>query len=185
MLRDRRLRALRQARPAGAFLGIVPAEYTTDTKRRLGSITKAGSSHARRLLVEAAWHYRRLPAGITLARRQRGIDPRVIAIAWRGQERLHERYTQVNDERRKPAGVINIANARELACFSGRPPRSTDPNTTNPRPGVAAGARRHHARPRAPPRRELRPFYGHRRPNTVRVAPVPRVQPAANPTVMG
>src|SRR5215212_2150042 len=54
-----------------AFLGIVPAEYTTDSKRRLGSITKAGSSHARRLLVEAAWHYRRPPAtGTTLARRQ-------------------------------------------------------------------------------------------------------------------
>ncbi len=61
----------RFAKPSqlSAFLGIVPAEYTTDSKRRLGAITKAGSSHARRLLVEAAWHYRRLPAtGITLAR---------------------------------------------------------------------------------------------------------------------
>jgi transposase len=100
-----------------AFLGIVPAEYTTDSKRRLGSITKAGSSHARRLLVEAAWHYRRLPAtGTTLARRQQGIDPRVVAIAWRAQVRLHKRYTQMK-ARNKPAGVITIANARELACF--------------------------------------------------------------------
>jgi transposase len=100
-----------------AFLGLVPAEHTTDSKRRLGSITKAGSSHARRLLVEAAWHYRRLPAtGSTLARRQQGIDPRVIAIAWRAQVRLHKRYTQMK-ARNKPAGVINIANARELACF--------------------------------------------------------------------
>ncbi len=101
----------------GAFLGLVPAEYTTDSKRRLGAITKAGSSHARRLLVEAAWHYRRLPAtGTTLARRQQGIDPRVIAIAWRAQVRLHTRYTQMK-ARNKPAGVITIANARELACF--------------------------------------------------------------------
>jgi transposase len=109
----------RFAKPAQltAFLGIVPAEYTTDSKRRLGSITKAGSSHARRLLVEAAWHYRRLPAtGTTLARRQAGIDARVIAIAWRAQVRLHKRYTQMT-ARNKPAGVITIANARELACF--------------------------------------------------------------------
>jgi len=109
----------RFAKPAqlAAFLGIVPVEYTTDSKRRLGSITKAGSSHARRLLVEAAWHYRRLPAtGTTLAARQAGMDPRVIAIAWRAQGRLHKRYTQMK-ARNKPAGVITIANARELACF--------------------------------------------------------------------
>ena len=58
------------------FLGIVPTEHTSDTKRRQGSITKAGSSHARRLLVEAAHHYRHRPAvGDGLARRQHGQDP--------------------------------------------------------------------------------------------------------------
>src|SRR5262249_26030729 len=58
------------------FLGIVPSERTSDLKRRQGSITKAGSPHARRLLVEAAQHYRKGPA-ITqaLARRQHGQDP--------------------------------------------------------------------------------------------------------------
>ena len=101
-----------------AYVGIVPAEYTTDSKRRLGSITKAGSSHARRLLVEAAWHYRRPPrVGETLKRRQRGVDPRVLAIAWRCQQRLYDRHRKLRDERRKPAGVVNIACARELACF--------------------------------------------------------------------
>ena len=45
-----------------AYLGIVPSEHTTGQQRRLGSITKAGSTHARRLLVEAAYHYRRGPA---------------------------------------------------------------------------------------------------------------------------
>src|SRR2546423_6642467 len=65
-----------------SFLGIVPTEYTTDTKRRLGSITKAGSSHARRLLVEAAWHYRRPPrVGEALERRQRNVAPAVLEIA--------------------------------------------------------------------------------------------------------
>jgi transposase len=42
-----------------AYLGIVPSEHTTGQQRRLRSITKAGSTHARRLLVEAAHHYRR------------------------------------------------------------------------------------------------------------------------------
>ena len=75
------------------FLGIVPTEHTSDTKRRQGSITKAGSVHARRLLVEAAHHYRHRPAvGDGLARRQHGQDPRVIEIAWRAQRRLHQRW---------------------------------------------------------------------------------------------
>ena len=38
------------------YLGIVPCEHTSGAQRRLGSITKAGSTHARRLLVEASWH---------------------------------------------------------------------------------------------------------------------------------
>jgi len=100
------------------FLGIVPSERTSDTKRRQGSITKAGSGHARRLLVEAAQHYRKPPAiSQTLARRQHGQDPRVIEIAWRAQRRLHQRWQHLHLHRRKPAGVVAIAVARELAAF--------------------------------------------------------------------
>jgi transposase len=100
------------------FLGIVPSERTSDTKRRQGQITKAGPSHARRLLVEAAQHYRHPPRiGDTLARRQAGQDPRVIAIAWRAQRRLHARWQHLHHQRRKPAGVVAIACARELAAF--------------------------------------------------------------------
>ena len=100
------------------FLGIVPSEHTSDLKRRQGSITKAGSGHARRLLVEAAHHYRRQPTiGETLARRQAGQDPRIIEIAWRAQRRLHQRWQHLRDERRKPAGVVAIAVSRELAAF--------------------------------------------------------------------
>ena len=79
-------------RPAllSGFLGIVPSERTSDTKRRQGSITKSGPPHARRLLVEAAHHYRHRPfIGETVARRQAGQDPRVIEIAWRAQRRLY------------------------------------------------------------------------------------------------
>ena len=100
------------------FLGIVPTEHTSADKRRQGSITKAGSTHARRLLVEAAHHYRHHPAiGDALARRQHEQDPRVIAIAWRAQRRLHRRWSVLAGERRKPAGVVAIACARELAAF--------------------------------------------------------------------
>jgi transposase len=100
------------------FLGIVPSERTSDQKRRQGSITKAGSPHARRLLVEAAHHYRKQPAiSQTLAHRQAGQDPRVIEIAWHAQRRLHQRWAHPHTERRKPAGVVAIAVARELAAF--------------------------------------------------------------------
>jgi transposase len=39
-----------------AHVGIVPSEHTSGAQRRLGAITKAGSAHARRLMVESAWH---------------------------------------------------------------------------------------------------------------------------------
>jgi|SRR5215204_324403 len=107
-----------QPNRVSGFLGIVPSERTSDTKRRQGAITKAGPGHARRLLVEAAQHYRYPPRiGPTLARRQAGQDPRVIAIAWRAQQRLHQRWQHLHYERRKPAGVVAIAVARELAAF--------------------------------------------------------------------
>jgi transposase len=101
------------------FLGIVPSERTSDTKRRQGAITKAGPPHARRLLVEAAHHYRYQPRiGDALARRQAGQDPRIIEIAWRAQRRLHARWQHLHHQRRKPSGVVAIAVARELAAFS-------------------------------------------------------------------
>jgi transposase len=107
----------RPSRLAG-FLRIVPSERTSDQKRRQGSITKAGPCQARRLLVEAAHHYRYQPRiGETLARRQQGQDARVLEIAWRAQRRLHQRWQHLHHQRRKPAGVTAIACARELAAF--------------------------------------------------------------------
>jgi transposase len=108
----------RHPRLLAGFLGIVPSERTSDEKRRQGSITKAGPGHARRLLVEAAHHYRYRPRiGDALARRQEGQDPRVVEIAWRCQRRLHQRWRHLHTQRRKPAGVVAIACARELAAF--------------------------------------------------------------------
>jgi hypothetical protein len=41
----------------------------------------------------------------------------VIAIAWRAQQRLYARWQHLRHHRRKPAGVVAIACARELASF--------------------------------------------------------------------
>ncbi|WP_433364356.1 IS110 family transposase [Actinoplanes sp. CA-142083] len=45
----------------GAYLGLVPTESSSGAQRQQGSITKTGNTHARRLLVEAAWHHREFP----------------------------------------------------------------------------------------------------------------------------
>jgi transposase len=105
-------------RRLSGFLGIVPSERSSGERRRQGAITKAGSTHARRLLVEAAHHYRHQPAvGAKLARRQHGQDPRVVQVAWRAQQRLHRRWRHLTLERRKPDNVTTVALARELATF--------------------------------------------------------------------
>lgn len=101
-----------------AYLGLVPTENTSGDKRRQGAITKAGSTHARRLLVEAAWHYRRTPAvSGALQRRQSGQEPWAIDCAWRAQRRLHGRWQRLRAERGKQGGVAAVAVARELSHF--------------------------------------------------------------------
>jgi transposase len=115
-----------------AYLGIVPCEHTTGNQRRLGSITKAGSTHARRLLVEASYHYRRGPVvGEALERRQRGHAPEIINISWKAQRRLNARWRQLRDARRKPGGVVAVAIARELAAYCWEIATCT---TTSPEP---------------------------------------------------
>lgn len=101
-----------------AFLGLVPSESSTGERRRVGAITKAGSQHGRRLLVEAAWHYRKPPRmSGTLRRRQDGADPAAVDCAWRAQRRLHARWRDLHQIRGKRATIANIAVARELAHF--------------------------------------------------------------------
>lgn len=101
-----------------AFLGIVPSESTSGEKRRQGAITKAGSVHARRLLVEASWHYRKPPRQSgALRRRQEGADPRSVDIAWRAQRRLNSRWHELHTVRGKRSTVTAIAVARELSHF--------------------------------------------------------------------
>jgi transposase len=101
-----------------SYLGLVPSEQSSGTKRRQGSITKAGSSHARRLLVEAAWHYRPAPRiSTSLRARQNGQPPAAIDAAWRAQLRLHRRWAHLDAARGKRRTTVAVAVARELGCF--------------------------------------------------------------------
>ena len=101
-----------------SYLGLVPSEHSSGEKRRQGGITKAGSKHARRLLVEAAWQYRHVPrTSHHISQRQRGQDQRVIDIAWRAQRRLYKRWQRLHDERRKRRTVVAVAVGRELAAY--------------------------------------------------------------------
>jgi transposase len=82
-----------------------------------GSITKTGSSFARRILVEAAWHYLREPRiGVTLHNRQAGQPDHILQIAWRAQHRLYRLHQRLR-ARGKPGNIAVVATARELACF--------------------------------------------------------------------
>ena len=100
-----------------SYTGLVPSEHSSGAKNRRGGITKTGNSHLRRVLVEAAWHYRHRPR---LCQRQqelqRTLPAKVSAVAWRAQERLHRRYWALSNKS-KPKGKIVTALARELVGF--------------------------------------------------------------------
>ena len=100
-----------------SYIGVVPSEATTGQQRRLGAITKTGSGHARRLLVEAAWHYRPRPnLSTALADRQDDQPPAAVAVSWKAQLRLHRTWTRL-EARAKRRTLIAVAAARELAGF--------------------------------------------------------------------
>jgi len=114
--RDRRLRTVRERRAADE-LRRTRSERVEQRPRRLGAITKSGSSHARRLLVEAAWHYRARPnIGKALSDRHDGQPPQAIAVAWSAQRRLHRTWARLETRAKRPT-IIAVAAAREFAGF--------------------------------------------------------------------
>jgi transposase len=103
-------------RSLGPFLGLTPSEDSTGERRRLGAITKTGNTHARRLLVEAAWHQRRdLRPSAALQRRRQGQPPAVRAQADQSARRLHARWHAL-ERRGKRRTIVAVAVARELAA---------------------------------------------------------------------
>jgi transposase len=99
------------------FLGLIPSEYSTGERRRQGSITKAGNTHARRALVEGAWAYR-YPAKVSrhLQLRLEQQAKAIQDISWKAQVRLCKRYRQLI-ARGKHANQVVVAIARELIGF--------------------------------------------------------------------
>jgi transposase len=110
-------------RELAAWLGITPSEYSSGDQRHRGHITKAGNRHVRRLLIEAAWHYRHPP-------RRPAAGPPPDERAWQAQVRLHHRSRHLLEHGKRPT-VVNVAIARELVAFlwaamTDQPLRATD-----------------------------------------------------------
>jgi transposase len=108
-------------RSIGAYLGLVPTESSSGGSRSQGGITKTGNGHARRLLIEAAWHHRQpyRRAGVDLRRRWEKATPAARDRGQRANRRLHERWIAFDARHKRPV-VANTAIARELAgwCWS-------------------------------------------------------------------
>jgi transposase len=100
-----------------AFLGLVPSEHTSGYDPKRGGITKTGNGHVRRVLIEAAWHYRHRPSvGSPLQKRRKGQPAQMIALADKAQQRLYRRYQRMT-ERGMPTPKAVTAIARELTGF--------------------------------------------------------------------
>jgi len=110
-------------RELASWLGLTPSEYSSGDQQHRGHITHAGNRHARRLLIEAGWHYRHPP-------RRPKTGPEPDERAWQAQVRLHHRYRHLT-EHGKRTTVANVAVARELigflwAAMTDQPLRITD-----------------------------------------------------------
>jgi transposase len=112
---------LRRYATAPQFMGstgLVPSERSTGDHQRRGQITKTGNAHLRRVLVEAAWHYRhRSIAGPSIKKRRKGQPASVVTIAERADQRLCRKFRKLVDGYNKKPVVAAVAVARELAGF--------------------------------------------------------------------
>jgi transposase len=99
------------------YSGVVCREHSSGARIRRGSISKTGNAHLRRIAVEAAWAYRHRPAiGTTLAARQRRSSVDVTALAWKAQQRLHQRYVRLMARGKSKQQTVT-AVGRELLGF--------------------------------------------------------------------
>ena len=157
------------ARALMAYLGLVPGEHSSGERHRRGPITKTGNTLARRLVVEAAWHYRHRPGvSRTLAQRRSGQPPRVIALADKAQQRRSFCLVVIGARAGTPGLAQCPATRSDFACAASMrvPPGVRRPNapptaglahwstTGSPRPSAASNQRA--VRRRQPHRRPRR-----------------------------
>jgi transposase len=99
------------------FTGLVSREHSSGERIFRGSITKVGNRHIRRILIEAAWHYRRpYTHSQPVAERRKGCPREVVSIAQRAEERLRRKYWHLV-QRGKASQTAVVACARELSGF--------------------------------------------------------------------
>jgi transposase len=111
------LSRFRNPRELMGYLGLVPSESSTGDTVKRGGITKAGNGRARRILVEAAWHYRHPPRVSREKQAKVAAAPRAVReIAWKAQVRLCARFRSLTRKGKRPT-VVATAIARELSAF--------------------------------------------------------------------
>ena len=99
-----------------AWVGLVPSEHSSGESRFRGGITKAGNKHLRKLLVEAAWHYKGASRSPKDLAKGQVVDAATRRHANAGVRRLVDRRRSMDDAG-KQSSVANVAVARELACW--------------------------------------------------------------------
>lgn len=101
-----------------SFTGLVSSEHSSGDRVWRGSVTRAGNARLRRVLVEAAWHARHTVkmTGEGLKKRRKDCPDKIVQIARRAEERLHQRYWRLTS-RGKKTQVAVVACGRELAGF--------------------------------------------------------------------
>jgi len=99
------------------YSGTVPSEHTSGGPPKRGAITKTGNAHLRRVLVEAAWHYRLRPGLSRRMKRHQGeVSEEIQEIGWKAQHRLYRRFCKLA-AKGKPHQKVVTAVARELLGF--------------------------------------------------------------------
>jgi transposase len=105
------------ARAFMSYLGVTPGERSSGGVNKRTGITKTGNKRVRRLLVEAAWHYRHRPSiSNNLKKRigDQGVDMQEFSL--KCQKRLHKRWYGLM-LKGKAKNKALVAIARELAGF--------------------------------------------------------------------
>lgn len=99
-----------------SYVGLVPTERSSGERRCTGSITKAGNSHVRWILIEASWHQMSKPGACKRVREQRRTQSREVAqIAEKAEKRLHHKFWKIANRKERQTAVTAVA--REMAGF--------------------------------------------------------------------
>ncbi|ABJ75633.1 IS110 family transposase [Leptospira borgpetersenii] len=100
-----------------SFLGLVPGEYSSGSKRKQTGITKTGSPRLRRILTEAAWQHRFPGTGSKIITARRSGQPAlVVALSEKASLRLHKKFRNLQLRGKTPQVMIT-AVSRELSGF--------------------------------------------------------------------